>query len=98
MDGGSYNVGWAVSSCDFLVGCLGAQGQWLYWNNIVGSTWYGGGGGEGFGCMANKEERVLRSILLGMHGKAFCTSIETTIHLLRCSYMLILISAELVHP
>ena len=48
--------------------------------------------------MANKEERVLLSILLGMHGKAFCTSIETTIRLLRCSYMLTLISAEVVHP
>lgn len=87
-----------VSDCDSLVGCLSVQRRWLYWNNIVGSTWHGGGGGEGFRCMANKEERVLRSILSGMHGKAFCTSIEMTIRLLRCSYMLTLVSAEVVHP
>ena len=42
--GDGSNTGWAVSNCNFLVGCLGVQGQWLYWNNIVGSTWHGGGG------------------------------------------------------
>ena len=77
--GSGSNVGWVVSDYDFLVGCLGVQGKWLCWNNIVGRPAIAEEVVRGLAPWRIKRRYYCDLYHWVCMARAFCTSIETTI-------------------